>query len=431
MVNILTHWNGFVQRKRSTPLGTSELALYYVLMEHWNGLGRPEWLSVAAGVLQAESGLSDTTFKRARQRLCRKGYINYRQGTGRSAARYHLLDMGAAVPPRVACPQGKHPSPHTVSANEVSGNRCDGGAALRPSLALPQAKQASPHTASANEVSGSRCDGGAAVRPSLALPRSGETGEPAPGERDRREAGADVVGGHTVSATNGSGNRCDGLSPVKRGSGETKDMGVDGKVAHKTAHKVAHKMAHKVAPLNKDKEKEKENQHPLAGMLETVEWKNYAQMRLKMKRPLEPRAVHMALDKLLALAPGDTELQRRILDQSTFFYWKDLYALERRGAQDGAGAAGAGQAAQERMAGVDINELARRSAEERAACGRGWLAKQTGEYGEAVPPRVACHPSPHTVSTTNGSGNRCDGFYAQEHVVRLAAAGCERDRREA
>ena len=30
--------------------------------------------------------------------------------------------------PRVACPQGKHPSPHTVSATNGSGNRCDGRA---------------------------------------------------------------------------------------------------------------------------------------------------------------------------------------------------------------------------------------------------------------------------------------------------------------
>ena len=285
MANILTHWNGFVQRKRAAPLGTGELALYYVLMEHWNGLGRPEWLSVAAGVLQADSGLSDTTFKRARQRLCRKGYVNYRQGAGRSAARYHLVDLSCGV--------------------------------------LSESKQ-------------------------VATQRETSAGAP----------------------------------------------GADGKVAHK--------LDRKVAPLSKDKEKEKEDQHPLAGMLETVEWRNYAQMRLKMKKPLEPRAVCMALDKLLALAPDDEGLQRRILDQSTFYCWKDLYPLERRTAQDGAGAARAGQAAQERMAGVDINELARRSAEERAACGRGWLAEQTGEYGAALRPRVALSRSGKTPEPTHG-----------------------------
>lgn len=58
------------------------------------------------------------------------------------------------------------------------------------------------------------------------------------------------------------------------------------------------------------------------------EWSAFAEMRKRIKKPLTDRAVTMALNNLKELAGDNYELQRKILNQSTFNCWSSLYPLK-------------------------------------------------------------------------------------------------------
>lgn len=58
---------------------------------------------------------------------------------------------------------------------------------------------------------------------------------------------------------------------------------------------------------------------------------DFAEMRKKIKAPLTDRATQLALSKLETLAPGDYDMQRKILEQSTMRSWRGLFELKDEG----------------------------------------------------------------------------------------------------
>ncbi len=58
------------------------------------------------------------------------------------------------------------------------------------------------------------------------------------------------------------------------------------------------------------------------------EWRGYVEMRNRLKKPLTENAKIIALKRLKSLAPENEELQKQILEQSTFNCWQGLFAIK-------------------------------------------------------------------------------------------------------
>ena len=56
--------------------------------------------------------------------------------------------------------------------------------------------------------------------------------------------------------------------------------------------------------------------------------KNYERHRKQMKAPLTDRALELAINKLEQLAPGDTAMKIKIIDQSIAMGWKGLFPIK-------------------------------------------------------------------------------------------------------
>lgn len=76
----------------------------------------------------------------------------------------------------------------------------------------------------------------------------------------------------------------------------------------------------------------------LSDIQKESEWFDFVEMRKKIKKPMTDRAVKMALSKLEELAPGNPDLQKQILNQSTYHCWQGLFALKETGGISGGNA---------------------------------------------------------------------------------------------
>ena len=83
---------------------------------------------------------------------------------------------------------------------------------------------------------------------------------------------------------------------------------------------------------NKEKEINKEKESPQNSFSVPDEislaWNGYADMRKSIKKPMTERAMTMALNRLKELAGDNTELQCKILDQSTMNCWTGLFPIK-------------------------------------------------------------------------------------------------------
>lgn len=86
-----------------------------------------------------------------------------------------------------------------------------------------------------------------------------------------------------------------------------------------------------ILPVNKKKtEKKVKKEIPKIPDEISEEWAAFAEMRKRTKKPLTDRAIIMALNKLKELAGNNYELQRQILNQSTFNCWSGLFPLKQQ-----------------------------------------------------------------------------------------------------
>ncbi len=63
-------------------------------------------------------------------------------------------------------------------------------------------------------------------------------------------------------------------------------------------------------------------------IVKSHEWRGYVEMRSKLKKPLTENAKIIALKRLKSLAPENEEMQKQILEQSTFNCWQGLFAIK-------------------------------------------------------------------------------------------------------
>ncbi len=92
-MNYIKEMNAFYDSIEYNPLSSSAIALWYALM-HINNKTR--WrceFRVAGTVLRVKSGLTESSFKRARTELKEKGYIVYEPQGGNQAPVYRMISL--------------------------------------------------------------------------------------------------------------------------------------------------------------------------------------------------------------------------------------------------------------------------------------------------------------------------------------------------
>lgn len=92
-MNYLKELNAFYNQIIFNPLTGSAVALWNTLMHYNNLCGWQETFTVPASAIELKSGLKGTSFKRAREELRDKGYIEVTSGRGNQAATYRMLSQ--------------------------------------------------------------------------------------------------------------------------------------------------------------------------------------------------------------------------------------------------------------------------------------------------------------------------------------------------
>ena len=90
-MNYLKQIRDFSSRRRLFPLRATSIAMYYVLLEHFNQARFPPAMPVPSAILAGELGVTEATIRICRQELLQKGYIGFTPG-GRNAV-YRILPL--------------------------------------------------------------------------------------------------------------------------------------------------------------------------------------------------------------------------------------------------------------------------------------------------------------------------------------------------
>ncbi|WP_246202687.1 hypothetical protein [Virgibacillus doumboii] len=102
-MNYLKELNAFYQQIIFNPLSGSAVALWNTLMHFNNLCGWQETFSVAASVIELQSGIKGTSFKRARDELQEKGYIHVTSRSGNQAAVYRMISQFKLMDQSTVC----------------------------------------------------------------------------------------------------------------------------------------------------------------------------------------------------------------------------------------------------------------------------------------------------------------------------------------
>lgn len=96
-MNYIKELNAFYNQMEVNPLSASATLLWYTLMQVNNRTGWKKNFTVAATVLRMKSGLKDSSFKRARDELKKKGLILFHSRGGNQAAIYEIIPLSDVV----------------------------------------------------------------------------------------------------------------------------------------------------------------------------------------------------------------------------------------------------------------------------------------------------------------------------------------------
>lgn len=94
-VNYLKEINAFYDQLEINPLSSSAIALWHTLMHINNKAAWKEQFTVAVSVLCMKSGLREGTFKKARNELKQKGYIDFISRRGNQSAIYKIISLSS------------------------------------------------------------------------------------------------------------------------------------------------------------------------------------------------------------------------------------------------------------------------------------------------------------------------------------------------
>lgn len=93
IMNYIRQINAFYNQIEINPLSSSASILWHTLMHINNKARWVEKFSVAVSVLRVKSGLTESTFKRAREELKKRGYIHFQSQGGNRAAMYQIVNL--------------------------------------------------------------------------------------------------------------------------------------------------------------------------------------------------------------------------------------------------------------------------------------------------------------------------------------------------
>ncbi|SHG03933.1 DnaD domain-containing protein [Ornithinibacillus halophilus] len=111
-MNYIKEINAFYNCLERNPLSASAVTLWHALMHINNKAAWTKEFTVSGLVLRLKSGLTESSFKRARTELKKKGYINYQSRGSNQAPIYQIVKLSFDV----------------GGGNGVSGDSCDCGA---------------------------------------------------------------------------------------------------------------------------------------------------------------------------------------------------------------------------------------------------------------------------------------------------------------
>lgn len=94
-MNYLKEINAFYDQLELNPLSSSAIALWHTLMHINNKAAWKEQFTVAVSVLCMKSGLREGTFKKARNELKQKGYIEFYSRRGNQSAIYKIVPLSS------------------------------------------------------------------------------------------------------------------------------------------------------------------------------------------------------------------------------------------------------------------------------------------------------------------------------------------------
>ncbi|MGY0693864.1 DnaD domain-containing protein [Virgibacillus sp. FSP13] len=92
-MNYIKELNAFYNQITFNSISGSAVALWNTLMHFNNLCGWKKEFSVAATMLQLKSGVKESSFKRARNELQEKGYIDFQSRGGNQAAIYQIISQ--------------------------------------------------------------------------------------------------------------------------------------------------------------------------------------------------------------------------------------------------------------------------------------------------------------------------------------------------
>ncbi|WP_087974845.1 DnaD domain protein [Oceanobacillus rekensis] len=92
-MNYIRQVNAFYTQLETNPLTATAANLWHVLMHVNNRAGWKEEITVAMSVLCSKANLTESTFKRARKELQKKGYICVKSRGGNQAAAYQIVSL--------------------------------------------------------------------------------------------------------------------------------------------------------------------------------------------------------------------------------------------------------------------------------------------------------------------------------------------------
>jgi len=90
-MNYLKQIHEFSIRRKLFPLRATSIAMYYVMLEHFNQARFPPAMPIPTALLAGELGVTEATIRNCRRELCQKGYIELLSG-GR-IAEYRLVEL--------------------------------------------------------------------------------------------------------------------------------------------------------------------------------------------------------------------------------------------------------------------------------------------------------------------------------------------------
>lgn len=117
-MNYIKEINSFYDWLETNSVSDSAITLWHALMHINNKAGWKVEFTVASSVLCLKSGLSQSSFKRARNILKQSGRIEWRERKGNQSAIYNLISFAVQYEPQTAPQSEPQTAPQTAPQSE-------------------------------------------------------------------------------------------------------------------------------------------------------------------------------------------------------------------------------------------------------------------------------------------------------------------------